>query len=50
MSVSIDIADFREKNKCTSKQELVFRIDDEPDFLDLFMYSYCYIGLFTGMF
>jgi len=49
VSVSIDISDFRDK-KNSPKDQLVIRIDNEPDILDLFMYSYCYIGLFTGPF
>ena len=53
ISVSCDISDFR--RKCENKEKNIntpymSSFEYEPSLFDLFSYTYCYVGLFTGPF
>ena len=56
ISIATDIADFRQIEAARvaevvakKNRRFVLGLDSEPDVLDIFCYSYCYVGLFTGM-
>jgi len=56
ISISCDISDFRkrripkEKSSHSETSSYASKFDDEPSVYDLFMYTYCYVGIFTGPF
>ena len=53
ISISCDISDFRRRLKNDEKKRstaYISNFENEPSVFDLFSYTYCYAGLFTGPF